>query len=60
MLNQDVYTVKRDGLTKKHVLAYSVGHLGNDLCAAMWFFYLGYYLKETLELEVAAYGMLSG
>lgn len=36
---------KRDGLTSTNVAAYSVGHFFNDLCAAMWFVYLLWYLK---------------
>ena len=42
--------------------AYSVGHLGNDLCAAMWFFYLSWYMKNVVKLDATAAGacLLSG
>ena len=54
--------VKRDGLTQRHVIAYSIGHFNNDLCAVMWFVYLSWYLKEVVELspEVTAAATLSG
>ena len=35
---------KRDALTERKILGYSVGHFNNDLCASMWFIYLNYYL----------------
>ena len=37
--------MKRDGLNNVHVAAYSVGHFNNDLCAAMWFVYLSWYIN---------------
>lgn len=30
----DETQLKRDGLTKSHIAAYSIGHFNNDLCAA--------------------------
>lgn len=41
---------KRDGLTVRHIWAYSVGHFNNDLCASMWFIYLSYYLLNVVKL----------
>ena len=41
---------KRDGLSGIHVFAYSVGHLNNDLCAAIWFNYLTYYVNKVVGL----------
>jgi Na+/melibiose symporter-like transporter len=42
---------KRDGMSNKHVNAYVVGHLQNDLCASMWFIYLTYYLQTVVGLS---------
>jgi Na+/melibiose symporter-like transporter len=49
-------------LEKKHLAAYAVGHLSNDLCAAGWFFYLVFYLKFIVNLSPGQAGlaMLSG
>lgn len=54
--------MKRDGLGSKHVAAYAVGHYSNDLCAAMWFFYLSWYIEKVVKLEstITALCMLSG
>ncbi len=43
--------MKRDGMTNTHLAAYSVGHFSNDLCAAMWFFYLSWYLTRVVKLD---------
>lgn len=45
-----------------HIWAYTVGHFNNDLCAAMWFVFLTYYLKEVVGLDndVMGYVMLCG
>ena len=42
---------KRDGLTDIEVAAYSVGHFNNDLCAAMWFIYLTWYVNTVVGLD---------
>ena len=42
--------VKRDALELKHVRAYAVGHLSNDLCAAAWFTYVLFYLQEVVKI----------
>jgi hypothetical protein len=39
---------KRDALTKLSISAYAVGHFSNDLCAAAWFTYVLYYVKEVV------------
>ena len=54
--------IKRDGLTNRHFAAYAVGHFCNDLCAAAWFTYVLYYVKEVVHLEdyIAGFVMLSG
>ena len=33
------------------MIGYSVGHVMNDLCAAMWFFYLAWYLNLVVGLS---------
>lgn len=49
----DFAEIKRDGLTQRHVAAYSVGHFNNDLCASMWFVYLSWYIKDVVGLDSA-------
>ena len=58
----DTSHLKRDALEKRHMAAYAVGHLSNDLCAAGWFFYLVYYLKFIVKLTggQAGQAMLAG
>jgi len=54
--------MQRDGLTNIHIAAYSVGHFCNDLCAAMWFVYLSWYINKIVKLDATTTGfcMLSG
>ena len=54
--------IKRDGLSKVQVAAYAVGHFCNDLCAAAWFTYVLFFVKEVVQLDsvVAGFVMLSG
>ena len=47
----DLDNMRRDGLERIHFVAYSIGHLCNDLCAAMWFFYLSWYLNKVVKLD---------
>ena len=60
--DQDSESIVRDGLSNIHVIAYTVGHFCNDLCAAMWFFYLCWYLQKVVGLpkEISGFCMLSG
>ena len=39
-----------------------MGHFCNDLCAAAWFTYVLYYVKDVVKLEdyIAGFVMLSG
>jgi hypothetical protein len=48
--NNDLLSIKRDALVTKHIAAYAVGHLSNDLCAAAWFTYVLYYIQEVVRL----------
>jgi len=52
----------RDGLTDTQINAYKVGHFNNDLCAAMWFIYLTYYLAFVVMLptNIVALALLCG
>ena len=54
--------IARDGINRRVLSAYSVGHFGNDLCASMWFIYLSYYLVYVVNLteNVAGLALLSG
>jgi len=54
--------MKRDGLETRHIIAYSVGHVLYDLCAAMFFFYFAWYLNIVVGLlkRVTALCGLSG
>lgn len=49
-------------MTNIHLAAYSVGHFCNDLCAAMWFMFLSWYLNKVVMLDerTTAYCLLSG
>ena len=42
---------RRDMLGNKEVAAYSLGHVNNDLCAAMWFIYLSWFVKNVVGLN---------
>jgi len=54
--------MKRDALTKFSVAGYAVSHFGNDLCAACWFTYILYYVKEVVVLDdyISGFVILSG
>ncbi len=54
--------VKGDDLTRVSIFFYGIGHFMNDLCAACWFFFLSYYLKDILKLGEfnSGYVMLAG
>lgn len=53
---------KRDSLGPRQVAAYAVGHFSNDLCAAAWFTYVLYFVKEVVKLDpvISGFVMLSG
>jgi Na+/melibiose symporter-like transporter len=40
--------VQLDTLTKLETIGYSLGHFQNDLCAALWFNYLLYFMKNVV------------
>ena len=54
--------IQRDGLSKIHFAAYAVGHFNNDLCAACWFTYVLYYVKDVVKLPdyISGFVILSG
>jgi Na+/melibiose symporter-like transporter len=54
--------MKRDGLERRHLSAYAIGHFNNDLCAAAWFTYVLYYVKDVVGLDstISGFVMLSG
>ena len=63
--NEPIYelniTSLRDGLQKIHIIAYSLGHFSNDLCASMILIYLTWYFKNVVGLDasVAAGSIIS-
>jgi len=59
---EDLDKMQRDGLTTGHIYGYAIGHVCNDMCAAMWFFYLAWYLNIVVGLSkrVTALCGLSG
>lgn len=48
---EDFITVNTRALLWKQKLAYSTGHILNDLCSAMWFTYLLVYLHRVLRIS---------
>ena len=55
-------TFKRDALTSISKSAYAISHFSNDLCAAAWFTYVLYYVKEVVGLNdyISGFVILSG
>lgn len=39
-------------------ISYGLGHVFNDLCAAMWFSYTLFYLQVVLQMEPSTAGLL--
>ena len=58
----DGEAIARDGISPLVLSGYAVGHCANDLCASLWFLYLGYYLIEVVGLtkNVTGLCLLSG
>jgi len=44
----EIDKVQLDTLTKTEIIGYSLGHFQNDLCAACWFNYLLYFMKNVV------------
>jgi len=57
-----VFVQKRDGMTRSHIAAYSLGHLPNDLTVTMWIFYFTVYSENVVGLDssVVAIAVLLG
>ncbi len=49
--------MRRDGLSGCQVIAYSMGHMGNDITGALWFFYLSFFLKIVLGINESLVGL---
>lgn len=58
----NVKMIKRDGLTWVHDLAYSIGHLNNDLILSQWIVLSSWFLTKVVRLtpEDAGLCLLSG
>ena len=59
---EDLDLMARDGLNEWKIRAYAVSHFNNDLCAAIYFIYMTWYLINVVELSetIAAGCLLSG
>ena len=55
--NAYVGSLKRDGLGSTQVLAYSMGHMGNDISGSLWFTYLSYFLDYVVEVNSSVVGL---
>ena len=52
--------IKLDTLTRLQVIGYSLGHFQNDLCAACWFNYLLYFMKNVIFAGDSDSGFYAG
>lgn len=51
---------KLDTLSRLQILGYGVGHFQNDLCAACWFNYMLYFMKNVVFISYADSGFYAG
>lgn len=56
LLGEDSPRLRPCSCMKK--VCYGLGHVYNDLCAAVWFSYTLFYLQIVLQLEPTAAGIL--
>ncbi len=52
--------MKLDSLSRYQIFGYGVGHFQNDLCAACWFNYMLYFMKNVVFLEYTDSGFYAG
>ena len=59
---EDLDSMARDGLNEWKIRGYAVSHFNNDLCAAIYFIYMTWYLINVVKLaeHIAAGCLLSG
>ena len=50
--------IKGDDLTKKHIYAYGIGHVQNDIVSACWFNFLSYYLIQVRKISGETAGLI--
>ena len=50
--------VKGDDLTRKHIYAYGIGHVLNDIVSACWFNFLSYYLIQVRCIDSLHAGII--
>ena len=50
--------VKGDDLTQKHIYAYGIGHILNDIVSACWFNFLSYYLIQVRCIDSTHAGII--
>jgi hypothetical protein len=53
---EDIGPSKRDGMTEKHIRAYSVCHYYNDMNACIYQVYKSLYLVQVIQLELSKVG----
>jgi len=53
-------SVKLDSLSRYEIFGYGVGHFQNDLCAACWFNYMLYFMKNVVFLKYEDSGFYAG
>lgn len=63
VLLQIVYKMDPDdqfpvSCTSLQKISYGLGHVFNDLCAAMWFSYTLFYFQVVLQMESSTAGLL--
>jgi len=57
---QSKFSIKLDSLSRYQIFGYGVGHFQNDLCAACWFNYLLYFLKNVVFFKFEDSGFYAG
>jgi len=50
--------IKGDDLEQKHIYAYGIGHVLNDIVSACWFNFLSYYLIEVRCIDSGSAGII--
>jgi len=58
-IQPNVY-VKLDSLSRYQIFGYGVGHFQNDLCAACWFNYMLYFMKNVVFFKFEDSGFYAG
>ncbi len=57
-IKEEKIKIKGDDLTRKHIYAYGIGHVQNDIVSACWFNFLSYYFVQVREIEATTAGII--